>query len=323
MLLLSAFLFILILFLITFFYLKGGDFKEMFKENPDDLKFDEQENRTQGWLFIAFGIGFLLFILFLIFKWGGSILPESGSVHGADVDSLMLITGVIISIVFVITHVLLFFFVFKYAFNKNRKPAFFTHNLKLELLWTALPAMVLVLLISIGLYNWNSIMKPLDDKDDKVLIEIYAKQFDWTARYAGNDGKLGRANIVLINNANFLGIDTTDVVSFDDKIVKNEFHIPVNKPVQFVFRAQDVMHSAYMPHFRAQMNCVPGLKTQFNFTPKYTTQEMRRITKNPDFDYMLLCNKICGMAHFAMKMKIVVESEEDYNKWLAINPTFR
>lgn len=323
MLLLSAFAFILILFLITFFYLKGGDFKEMFKENPDDLKFDELENKTQGWFFIAFGIGFFLFIFFLIFKWGGSLLPEAASVHGEEYDSLMLLTGIIIIIVFVVTHILLFILVYKYAFSKNRKPAFFTHNLKLELLWTALPALVLVVLISIGLFNWNSIMKPLNDKDEKVLIELYAKQFDWTARYAGNDGKLGRANVFLIKGSNFLGIDTTDAVAFDDKIVKNEFHIPVNKPVQFVFRAQDVMHSAYMPHFRAQMNCVPGLKTQFNFTPKYTTQEMRRITKNPEFDYMLLCNKICGMAHFSMKMKIVVESEEDYNKWLATNQSFK
>ncbi len=323
MLLLSAFAFILILFLITFIYLKGSDFKEMFKENPDDLKFDEQENKIQGWLFVAFGVGFLLFILFLIFKWGGSLLPKAASVHGTEVDSLMLLTGIIIGIVFLVTHVLLFALVYKYAYNKNRKPTFFTHNLKLELLWTAIPALVLVLLISIGLYNWNSIMKPLDDKEDKVLIEIYAKQFDWTARYAGKDGKLGRASVFLIKGNNFLGIDTTDVVSFDDKIIKNEFHLPVNKPVQFVFRSQDVIHSAYMPHFRAQMNCVPGLKTQFNFTPKYTTQEMRRITKNPDFDYVLLCNKICGMAHFAMKMKIVVESQEDYDKWLASNPTFK
>lgn len=323
MLLLSAFAFILVLFLITFFYLKGGDFKEMFKENPDDLKFDEQENKTQGWFFIAFGIGFLLFILFLIYNWGGSLLPKAASVHGTEIDSLMLLTGIIIIIVFIITHILLFFLVYKYAFSKNRKPTFFTHNLKLELLWTALPSMVLILLISIGLYNWNSIMKPLDENADQVLIEIYAKQFDWTARYAGNDGKLGRANVFLINGSNFLGIDSTDTVAFDDKIVKNEFHLPVNKPVQFVFRAQDVMHSAYMPHFRAQMNCVPGLKTQFNFTPKYTTQEMRRITKNPEFDYVLLCNKICGMAHFSMKMKIVVESEEDYNKWLATNQSFK
>jgi cytochrome c oxidase subunit 2 len=182
---------------------------------------------------------------------------------------------------------------------------------------------VLAFLIAEGLYNWNSIMKPLTDKDDPVIVELYAKQFDWTARYAGEDKQLGRANFQLIEGANFLGIDKTDTHSNDDKIVKNEFHIPVGKPVQFVFRSQDVIHSAYMPHFRAQMNCVPGLKTQFNFVPTITTQEMRQNVKDADFDYYLLCNKICGAAHYNMKMKIVVDTPEQYEKWLAEQATFQ
>jgi cytochrome c oxidase subunit 2 len=104
-------------------------------------------------------------------------------------------------------------------------------------------------------------------------------------------------------------------------------------------RSQDVLHSAYMPHFRAQMNCVPGMVTQFGFTPKYTTVEMRQLTEviekveginkvrkakgeevMYEFDYLLLCNKICGASHYSMQMKIVVEEEEDYKKWLAEQP---
>ncbi len=111
-------------------------------------------------------------------------------------------------------------------------------------------------------------------------------------------------------------MDTTDVNGNDDKIVKAEFHLPVNKPVQFYFRAQDVIHSAYMPYFRAQMNCVPGMVTRFNFKPTKTTKEMREITGDEDFNYYLLCNKICGAAHYNMKMEIIVESEADYNAWL-------
>ena len=106
-----------------------------------------------------------------------------------------------------------------------------------------------------------------------------------------------------------------------------------------MFRSQDVLHSAYMPHFRAQMNCVPGMVTQFAFTPKYTTEEMRlqsevvakvrRINKIRsekledlyEFDYLLLCNKICGASHYNMQMKIVVEDEEEYTKWLEAQPT--
>ena len=83
------------------------------------------------------------------------------------------------------------------------------------------------------------------------------------------------------------------------------------------FRAQDVIHSAYMPHFRVQMNCVPGMNTDFVFRPTLTTEEMRKEVKNEDFDYVLLCNKVCGGAHYNMQIKIIVESEEKFNQWIS------
>jgi cytochrome c oxidase subunit 2 len=110
--------------------------------------------------------------------------------------------------------------------------------------------------------------------------------------------------------------------SGDDLLVKGEFHLPVNKAVVFQFRAQDVIHSAYMPHFRVQMNAVPGMKTNFAFTPTITTAKMRENTKNPTFDYYLLCNKICGNAHYNMKMLIVVEDQASYDKWIKEQKTF-
>ncbi|MEC8832949.1 MAG: cytochrome c oxidase subunit II, partial [Bacteroidota bacterium] len=183
---------------------------------------------------------------------------------------------------------------------------------------------------------------------DPLVVELYAQQFNWTARYAGDDNVLGDANVRLIdiNNANVLGLDESDPNAEDDIIVK-ELHLPVGRKVNFKMRSQDVLHSAYMPHFRAQMNCVPGMITQFSFTPTVTTEEMRL---NPDivdkvkrtnalraewaaegkpntdpweFDYVLLCNKICGKSHYNMQMKIIVETEEEYNKWLAEQKTFK
>ena len=148
-----------------------------------------------------------------------------------------------------------------------------------------------------------------------------------------------------IDNANILGLDNADPNAADDIIVK-ELHLPVGRKVNFKMRSQDVLHSAYMPHFRAQMNCVPGMITQFSFTPTITTAEMRQ---NPDvvdkvkringiraekaaqgldnsdpweFDYILLCNKICGKSHYNMQMKIIVETEEEYNAWIASQQTF-
>jgi len=108
----------------------------------------------------------------------------------------------------------------------------------------------------------------------------------------------------------------------DDQIEKAELHLPVGKEVEFVFRSQDVIHSAYMPHFRAQMNTVPGVPTRFKMTPTITTKEMRAKLADDKFDYVLLCNKVCGNAHFNMQMKIVVESPEEYLAWIEKHKTF-
>jgi len=108
----------------------------------------------------------------------------------------------------------------------------------------------------------------------------------------------------------------------DDQIVKGEFHIPVGREVEFIFRSRDVIHSAYMPHFRAQMNAVPGVPTRFKMTPTITTDSMRTITGDEDFNYILLCNKVCGSAHFNMQMTIVVDTPEQYEAWLAAQAAF-
>lgn len=277
----------------------------------------EEESRFHGKLGLLFLVAFLGCFVWQIAAWGDLLLPVSASEHGVDLDNLLNVTWWFILPVGIITHILLFWFAFKYAFNSKRKASFFSHSNKLELIWTVVPSLALTVLILYGLSNWNAIMKIIPAETDHVLIELTGQQFNWTARYAGNDKKLGRAHVNYIEGTNGIGVDTTDANAADDRIVKGEFHLPVNVPVQFAFRSLDIIHSAYMPHFRAQMNCVPGLKTQFNFTPTITTEEMREITGNENFNYVLLCNKICGAAHYNMQMDIIVESQEDYEKWLS------
>ncbi len=281
-----------------------------------------KENRFQARLMPVFLIVYFAFIAWQLVAWGDRMLPVAASEHGEIVDNLMDITWIVITPVFVITHILLFYFAWKYAYDKNRKATYFSHSNKLEILWTAIPATVLLILILYGLSIWNDITTPLTAEDDRIEIELYARQFDWTARYPGEDGKFGEASVRYIEGINMLGLDSSDVNAADDKYVKAEFYLPVNKDVQFYFRAQDVIHSAYMPHFRAQMNCVPGMTTRFQFKPNKTTAEMKEITGNADFEYYLLCNKICGAAHYNMKMEIKVVSEEDYNKWLGEQKEF-
>ncbi len=283
---------------------------------------NEQQNKLHSLLMLAFLVFYFAFFTWQYIKWGKYILPVAASAHGVGIDSLMKVTWVLIIPVFIITHILLFWFAYKYAYNPTRKSTFFSHSNKLELVWTLAPTLALTILILYGLNNWNKIMTPVNPEEDHVLIELVGQQFSWGARYAGDDKKLGRANVNFIEGTNFMGLDSTDSNSKDDIIVRGEFHLPVNIPVQFVMRSNDVLHSAFMPHFRAQMNCVPGLKTQFNYTPTITTAEMRKITNNDKFDYLLLCNKICGAAHYNMQMNIIVESKADYEKWLSTQKKF-
>lgn len=289
-------------------------------ENIYDIS--QKDNNLQSYLMLGFLFLYMGYFFWQIYAWGGRLLPVSASEHGENYDFLMDLTMIIISIVFVVTHILLLWFAFKYSYNPERKALFFSHSNKLELVWTVVPSIALTILILMGLSSWNDIMKPIPSETDHVLIEVTGQQFTWTARYAGKDKKLGKSHVTLIEGANATGVDAKDEFAKDDKLVKGEFHLPVNVPVQFVFRSIDIIHSAYMPHFRAQMNCVPGVATQFNFVPTKTTEEMRKITGNDEFNYVLLCNKICGAAHYNMQMDIIVESQEDYDKWLAEQKTF-
>jgi cytochrome c oxidase subunit II len=295
-------------------------------ELVSDLNADRKEetkggdNKTNAILMMVFLIAELVFMFYQLKAYKPHLLPESASQHGVGVDNLLNINFLVIGFVFLITQILLFWYAYKFRYNKNRKATFYPDNHKLETIWTVIPTIVLVILIVYGLKTWNEITTPAPA--EAINIELYSKQFDWTARYSGGDNLLGRADYKLIADDNVLGLDTLDNTCSDDIITK-ELHLPVNKHISFTFHSRDVIHSAYLPHFRVQMNTVPGMSTKFHFVPTITTAEMRKITKNDKFDYVLLCNKICGVAHFNMKMKVIVESEQDYNAWLKTQAPFR
>lgn len=239
---------------------------------------NDKDNKINGYLMFAFLVFLYGLMIFSIAKYGRFVLRTPASEHGVDYDNLMWISFGIIFIVQFITQALLHYFAFKYHGKKGRKALFFADNDKLEAIWTIIPVITLAGLILYGLYTWNTIMNVNEkEAEDALVVELYAQQFNWTARYAGADNVLGDANVRLIDidKANVLGIDESDPNAQDDIITK-ELHLPVNKRVIFKIRSQDVLHSAYMPHFRAQMNCVPGMVTQFSFVPTVTTAEMRK-----------------------------------------------
>jgi len=286
-------------------------------KNKDVNKVTDDDNKTQGVLFLVIGFGFLAFVVWQMVTWNHFLLPPASSLHGMEIDSLMKFTMTLILVVFFITSPMLFYFAYKYKGNKSNTAYFFAHNNKLELIWTVVPTIVLTGVIIFGLRTWDRAMNA--DVTDATVIEVYSKQFQWTARVSGDDNKLGKANYTLVTGKNALGVDMEDENSADDKLVR-EVHLVVDKPVLLKFRSQDVIHSAFLPHFRVQMNCVPGLSTKFAFTPTQTTAEMKE-QEGADFEYVLLCNKICGAAHYNMQMNFIVETQDEYNTWIASQKT--
>ena len=278
------------------------------------------DNKLQGGLSLVFLFIGLVFITYTTLRYAHFMLPEPASKQGVEINNLMNVNYVLIFVVFFITQILLFYFAYKYQYNKNRRADYIPENHKLEIIWTVIPTIVLGGMIVYGLTVWNRITAPAPD--NAQIIELYGKQFDWTARYAGKDNKLGASNFMKINSGNSLGVDSLDKNSYDDILTK-ELHLRVNQGTLLYIRSQDVIHSVFLPHFRVQMNAVPGMTTQFFFTPTKTTAEMRKITKNDKFDYVLLCNKICGAAHYTMKMKVVVDDDAQYVEWIGKQKTFQ
>ncbi|HEX9979913.1 MAG TPA: cytochrome c oxidase subunit II [Flavobacterium sp.] len=320
------------------------------RENVDNSQVaNDKDNNLHGYL----SFGFLAFIyiitIYCIIEFGHLPLMDlSASVHGIEVDRLMWITMILIFFVQTITQALLFYFTFKYRGRQGQKALYFADNDKLEFVWSVIPAIVLAGLILYGLYAWTNIMFVDEQSEDVMIVEVYAKQFQWEVRYSGQDNVLGKANVRYIEGVNTMGVDLADPNAQDD-ITAQELHIPKGTRVLFKLRSQDILHSFYLPHFRAQMNVVPGMVTQFAFEPIYTTAEFREfpqiIEKVNDinsirqkrsaalaakgepgldpyqFDFFVACNKICGASHYNMQMKVVVDTPEDFKKWLAEKPT--
>jgi cytochrome c oxidase subunit 2 len=308
----------------------------------------DKDNNLQGYLLFAF-LGFIyLLTIWCCVKYGDlPLLDNAASEHGASVDNLMWITLGIIFFVQTITQALLHYFGFKYRGRKGNVALYFADNDRLEFIWSVIPAIVLAGLILYGLYAWTNIMF-VDENKDVMVVEVYAKQFSWEVRYSGKDNVLGKANVRYIEGVNTTGTDMSDPNAQDD-VTATELHLPKGKKVLFKLRSQDVLHSFYLPHFRAQMNCVPGMVTSFAVRPITTTAEMRekpeivekvehinqlRAEKSKEleakhepaldpytFDFLLLCNKVCGASHYNMQMKVVVDTPEEFKKWMSAQKT--
>lgn len=271
----------------------------------------------QGWFFLFALIFFLYGIYWSYTNHGAASYRPSASEHGQAIDTMFIITTILTTIVLILTHILLFGFAFKYRGSDRRKAYYYPHNNMLERIWTIIPALVLASLVLFGFFTWRRItVVPVEKQKSALQIEVTGEQFLWSVRYGGRDNIIGKHNYKLVTPTNNLGIDYNDKNAFDD-VRANDIVLPVGKPVRFTINSKDILHSFFIPEFRVQMNAVPGMPTFFQFTPTQTTEERRKALGNPDYDYILLCSKICGAGHYNMQKTIKVVSQEEYEQWLS------
>ncbi len=290
-------------------------------------------------------MGLFFLVAFLVFCVGsawyykdymlGYGLPHA-SIHGGKIHGIFNITLFFTGIVFVLTHIALFWYAYKYKAEKGRKVLFIPDDHKLEKIWTAIPALVMCGLVIFGLSAWNDAMADVSPGDDYVEIEATAYQFAWEIRYPGKDKIIGEKYFKNITpGVNDLGINFDDPASQDDFLTPDDIVLPKGKKIRVRITSKDVLHNFGAPHFSVKMDAIPGLPTYFVFTPTMTTEEYRlNLKKNPAysipsdpedptspkkweaFNYELACMELCGKGHFSMRRVIKIVSQEEYDKWL-------
>ena len=315
---------IVLVFVVIFQIAKASEYVAVLKGEEQNRK---QTNKINGFLMIAF------LVLGLIGVWYCNKLyfdktllaHDAASVQGERVDLMIWWTLGVTGVTFIITQILLFWFAYKYQETDKRKPFYFSHSTFLEVLWTSVPAIVLTGLIVFGLRNWRFFTS--DAPKDAIQIEVTGKQFGWIFRYPGKDAQFGKKYFKVIDPAtNTLGLiwrDSAelnlkdDPYSHDDIVTEQTMYTVKDRPCKLIIGSRDVIHDVGLSQFRLKMDAVPGIPTTMWFTPKYTTEEMKTKTGNPNFQYEISCDQMCGNGHYSMKGVIVVVTQEEYDAWLA------
>ena len=255
-----------------------------------------------GFIFLAVIVGSILFHVFTPWWW-----TDIASNWGAMDDTIVL-TFWIGGGVFIAVCLFMIYCVFKFSYKEGRKVEYKPEDNKLEIILTVVTTLGVAALLAPGLIVWNQY---INTPPNAINIEVMARQWGWQYRLPGEDGKLGTSNVVNINDENPFGINLDDPNGRDDILIQSdELHLKTNRPVKILLRSTDVLHNFYVPQFRAKMDAVPGLITYYWFEP------------NKEGDYEVLCAEYCGIGHYGMRAKVVVDNEENYEKWLEQQETF-
>jgi cytochrome c oxidase subunit 2 len=226
----------------------------------------------------------------------------------SSMDNTVTLTFSVTGLAFVLVNVFIAYCVIKFRNKPGRKAEYEPESVKLEGWLTVLTTVGIAAMLAPGLLIWKDVVTP---PDDAMELEVLARQWNWSYRLPGEDGKLGAVAVSHTSADNPLGIDPSDPFGQDDVIVYDPvLHLKVDQPVTFLLRSTDVLHNFTVPQFRVKMDFVPGQVSYIWAEPQ------------EEGSYDLLCEELCGVGHYAMRGRVIVDSDETYAAWLADQPTF-
>lgn len=229
--------------------------------------------------------------------------PPPISALAVDFDHQFSLTLVVIGGIFLLAQIGLGFVILRFR-DRGRPARFHQGDQRLEVVWTAATTVLFLGLALAGNRIWGAIHLEAESPE-ALQVEVAAKQFSWSFRYPGTDGKFGRTDIKLINDAagNPFGLDDKDPAARDD-IMTSALRVPVGRPVLLTMQARDVIHNLFVPELRIKQDLVPGMRIPFPFQADKTG------------DYEIACSELCGLGHHQMRSVLRVMTQDSFDEWL-------
>ncbi len=225
-----------------------------------------------------------------------------------NIDDTVNLTFWVTGIVYVLLNGFLAWSVVRYRHRKGQQAHHDPENKKLEWWLIGITTVGVVAMLAPGLFAWKDVVTVPADASE---VEVLGQQWNWSFRYPGDDGAMGRSGVEFVSVANPFGVDPDDPAGQDDVLVSEPIlHLPIDKPVKLLLRSLDVLHNFTVPQFRLKMDLVPGMVTYFWLTP----------TRTGRFD--ILCEELCGIGHFTMRAKVIVDEQAAFDQWFDAQPTF-
>jgi cytochrome c oxidase subunit 2 len=224
------------------------------------------------------------------------------------IDATINLTFWVTGFVFVVVNLFMAYCVWRYRYREGARAHYEPENKKLEWWLTGLTTIGVVAMLAPGLLVWADFVTV---PEDAAEVEVLGQQWHWSSRYPGEDGQFGTVDARFITDENPFGMNPDDPNGQDDLLVASpEVHFPIGSPIKVLLRSKDVLHNFTVAQFRVKMDLVPGLVSFLWLTPTRTGR------------FEILCQELCGVGHFVMRGMVVVDEQEDFDAWLASQPTY-